>query len=56
MLEKKVRNQKRKLSVFNNAAKSGLNDENSDGLDKEDWNRKHYDLTRQGKSKRYNKA
>ena len=31
MLEKKVRNQKSQLSVFNNAAKPGSDDEDSDG-------------------------
>ena len=41
MIEKKVRNQKRQLSDFNTAAKSGSDDEDSDGLEKEDGNRKH---------------
>ena len=33
MLEKKLRNQKRQFSVFNTAAKPGLDDEESDELD-----------------------
>ena len=56
MLEKKVRNQRRQLLVFNTAAKPGSDNEESDGSDKEDGNRKHYTLTRQGKSKRSKKA
>ena len=34
MLENKVRNQKRQLSVFNTAVKPGLDDEESGGSDK----------------------
>ena len=56
MLDKKVRNQKRQLLVFNTVAKPGLDDEESDGSDKEDGNRKHFNLTCQGESKRSNKA
>ena len=56
MLEKKVRNQKRHLSVFNTAAKPGSDNEDLDGLEKEDGNREHYNLTRQGKSKSSKKA
>ena len=56
MLEKKFKNQKRQLTVFNNTAKPGLDDEESDGLDKEDGNSKHSTLTHQGKSKRFKKA
>ena len=56
MLEKKFRNQKRQLSVFNNAAKPGSEDERSDGLDKEDGNRKHSALNCQEKSKLSKKA
>ena len=41
MLEKKVRNQRRQLLVFNTAAKPGSDNEESDGSDKEDGNRKH---------------
>ena len=33
MLEKKVRNQRRQLLVFNTAAKPGLDNEESDGSD-----------------------
>ena len=56
MLEKKVRNQKRQMLVFNTVAKPGLDDEESDGSDKEDGNRKDFNLTCQGESKRSNKA
>ena len=56
MIEKKFRNQKRQLSVFNNAAKPGSEDERSDGLDKEDGNRKHSALNCQEKSKLSKKA
>ena len=45
MLEKKVRNQKRHILVFNTAAKPGSDDEESDGSEKEDVNRKHSSLT-----------
>ena len=55
MLEKKVRNQKRQLSVFNNMAKPGSDDNESDGSEKEDGNRKHSTLNRQGKPKRSKK-
>ena len=41
MLEKKVKNQKRQLLVFNTADKPGSNDEESDGSEKEYGNRKH---------------
>ena len=51
MPEKKVRNQKRKLSVFNTTAKPVSYNEESDGLEKEDGNMKHSYLNRQGKSK-----
>ena len=44
-------NHKSKLPVFNTAAKPVSDNEELDGLDKEDGNRKHYDLTCQGKSK-----
>ena len=40
--------QKRQLSAFNTAAKSGSNNEESDDLEKEDVNRKHSYLTRHG--------
>ena len=52
MLQKKVSNHKRQLPSFNTVAKLVLDDEESDGSDKEDGNRKHSTLTRQGKSKR----
>ena len=52
MLEKKARNQKRQLSVFNTATKPGSDNEDLDGSEKEDGNRKHSTMTRQGKSKR----
>ena len=42
--------------VLNTAAKLGSDDEESDDSDKEYGNRKHSALTRQGTSKRYNKA
>ena len=45
MLEKKLRNHKRQLLVSNTAAKPSLDDEESDGSEKEDGNRKHSDLT-----------
>ena len=44
MLEKKVRNQNRKFSVFNTEAKPGSDNEESDDSDKEDGNRKHFPL------------
>ena len=39
------------MSVFNTAAMSGSDNEESYDSDKEDRNRKHYDLTQQGWSK-----
>ena len=51
-----MKNHKRKLSVLNNGAKIGSEKKYSDEPDKEDGNRMHYDLTRQGKSKHSNKA
>ena len=56
MLEKKVRNQKRLMLVFNTAANPGLDDDDSYDSDKEDGNRKHYDLACQLNYKRSNKA
>ena len=56
MIEKKVRNQKSQLSDFNAVAKPGSDDENSDGSEKEDRNKKHSALTRQGKFKRSKNA
>ena len=56
MIEKKVRNQNRQLLVFNTTDKPGSDDEESDGSGKEDGNRNHSALTRQGKSKRSKKA
>ena len=56
MLEKKVRIQKRQLSVFNTTAKSGSYNEELDDLDKEDGNRQHSTSTRQGKSNSSNKT
>ena len=56
MLENKVRNQERQMSVFNTAAKSGSEDGDSDGSEQEYGNRKYYALTRQGKSNCSNKA
>ena len=56
MLEKKLRNHKRQLLLFNTAAKPGLDNEESDDSDKEDGNKKHSDLTHQGKSKRSKKS
>ena len=50
MLENKFRNQNKQFLVFNNLSKSGLYDEDSDGSDKKDGNRKRSALTRQGKS------
>ena len=55
MLKKKVRNQKRQLSVFNTTAKPGSENEESGVSEKEDGNRKHSALTRQEKSKHYKK-
>ena len=52
MTEKKVRNKKRQLSVLNTASKPVSENEESDDSDKEYGNRKHSDLTYQGKSKR----
>ena len=51
MLENKVRNQKRQLSVFNTAAKSVSDNEEPDDWDKEADNKDHSTLTRQGNSK-----
>ena len=48
MLEKKVRNQERQMSVFNTSDNTGSDDEDSDGSEKEDGNRKYSALTRQG--------
>ena len=45
-------NQKRQLLVFNTTANPGSENEESDDSDKEYGNRKHSDLTYQGKSKR----
>ena len=56
IIEKKIINQKRKLLVFNTAAKPGSDNEESDELDKYDGNMKHYDLTCQGKSKHSKKT
>ena len=56
MLEKKVTNQKRQMSVFNTTVKPGSDDENSDGSEKEDGNRKNSALTHQGKYKISKKA
>ena len=56
MLDKKVSNQKRQMTVFNTAAKPGLDGEESDGSCKEDGNRKHSALTHQGKPKHSKKA
>ena len=56
MIEKEAKNQKRYLSIFNTAAKSGLDNEESDDSDKEDVNRNHYSLNHQGSSKHYNKT
>ena len=56
MIEKKFRNHKRQMSVFNTAAKPGLDYEELDGLAKEDGNRKHSALTRPIKYKHYKKA
>ena len=56
MLDNKFRNQKRHLSFFNTATKPGSDDEELDVSDKEDGDRNHSALTRQGKSKYYKKA
>ena len=56
MLEENVKNQKRKMLVFNTEPKPGSDNEESDGSGKEDGNRKHSTLTRQGKSKRSRKV
>ena len=56
MLDKKVRNHKWQLSLFNNVYKPGLEDGESDVSDKEYGNSKHSDLNSQGKSKRSKKA
>ena len=56
MLEKKLMNQKRQLSVFNTKSKPVSDNEDSDGLEKEDGNRKHSALTRQGNFKRSKKV
>ena len=56
ILDKKVSNHNRQISVFNTAAKPCSDDEESDGLYKEDENSKHSDLTRQGKYKHSKKA
>ena len=45
MLEKKVSNKKRHLSVFNTAAKPGSDNEESDDSYKKDGNRKNPALT-----------
>ena len=51
MLEKKVRNKKMQLSVFNTAANHGSYNEESYDSEKEDGNRNYSAFTRQGKSK-----
>ena len=56
MIEKKVRNHKRKLSVLNTGDNPGSDNEESDNEEKEYGNGKSSDLTRQGKSKRSKKA
>ena len=56
MLEKKVRNQKRQILVFSTAAKPGSDNEELDGFEKEDGNRKHSVVIRQGESQRSKKA
>ena len=56
MLEKKVRNKKMQMSDFNTEAKTGSDDEESDGSEKEYGNRKHSTLTCQGKFKHSTKA
>ena len=56
MLEKKVNNQNRLLSVCNTMAKSGLDNGESYEPEKEDGNRKKCVLTRQGSSKRSKKV
>ena len=55
-LEKKVRNQKRQLSVFITVDKPDSDDEESDGSEKEDGNRNHAALTCQVKFMRSKKA
>ena len=56
MLEKKVRNKKSQLSVFNTIDKPGSDNEESYGLEKEDGNNKYSTLTREGEYKRSKKA
>ena len=56
MLEKKVGNQKRQLSVFYSSAKPGTDDKELDGSEKEDGNRKNSYFTCQGTYKRPKKA
>ena len=56
MIDKKLRNQKRRMLVFNTAAKLGSGYEGSYGSEKEDDNRNHSVLNRQGNFKCSNKA
>ena len=56
MLDKKVSNQKRQMTVFNTAAKPGLDGEESDSSCKEEGNRKHSTLTHQGNPTHSKKA
>ena len=56
MLKKKVKNQKRQLIAFNNAAKPGQDNEESDDLDKEEGISKHSDMKQQGKFKLFKKV
>ena len=56
MLEKKFRNQKRQLSVFNTADKPSSYNKELDGSDKKYGNRNNSTLNRQEKSKRSKKA
>ena len=56
MLKKKVKNHKRQLIAFNNAAKPGQDNEESDDLDKEEEISKNSAMKQQGKVKLFKKA
>ena len=56
MLEKKIRNHKRQLSVFNTVAKPGSDDEEPNVSDKEGGNMKHSAFNRKGTYKSSKKA
>ena len=56
MLEKKAKNQKRQLVVFNTVDNPGLDNKDSDDLDREEGNRNNSAMIHQGNLKLSKKA